>query len=261
MEVGPGTRVLITGASRGIGRAIAQAFAATGAEVGLVARSAETLEQVAAELPGSGHQALAADVADHASIEAALNRFGDCDVLIANAGVANYGRFIDATLEELDQMTRVNWLGCIYTIRAALPGMIERGRGQIVITSSGAGYRAFPWAAVYGGTKGAQRLFGEALRHELADTGVSVTIVYPGEVESDLHAHELARMPAWRKNDEEAPAAPLAELVVKAVREDRAAVHYPPFVRLLRIAHGISPKLGDAFLRRLRGSTAAPRRG
>jgi short-subunit dehydrogenase len=260
MEVGPQTRVIVTGASRGIGRAIAQAFAAEGCTVGLVARTEESLTELASSLPGEGHIALAADVADPASIAAAVERFGQVDVLVANAGLAHYRRFTEQPIEEIEQMTAVNWMGCVYTVRAALPGMLERGRGHVVITSSGAGYRAFPWAAVYGSTKGAQRLFGEALWHELDGTGVGVTVVYPGEVKSDLHAHEIERMPPWRKNDEEAPAEPLARDIVAAVRSDKRAVNYPGIVRILRIAHGISPSFSDLFLRLLRGASAAPRK-
>ncbi|MEA2347086.1 MAG: hypothetical protein QOG62_873 [Thermoleophilaceae bacterium] len=261
MEIGPGTRVIVTGASRGIGRAMAQEFAATGCTVGLVARSEKQLTEIAAVLPGDGHMALPADVADAASIAAAVDRFGQCDVMVANAGLAHYRRFIDQPIEEIQEMTDVNWMGCVHSVKAALPGMIERGRGHIVITSSGAGYRAFPWAAVYGSTKGAQRLFGEALWHELDGTGVGVTVVYPGEVESDLHAHEIDRMPPWRKNDQEAPAPPLARRVVEAVRQDKRAVDYPIIVKVLRIAHGLSPKVSDLFLRTLRGTSAAPRKG
>ncbi len=260
MEIGPGTRVIVTGASRGIGRAIAQEFAAAGCTLGLVARSEEGVAELAASLPGEGHMALPADVSDAASMGAALERFGRCDVMVANAGLAHYRRFTEQPIEEIEQMTRVNWMGTIYSVRAALPGMIERGRGHVVITSSGAGYRAFPWAAVYGSTKGAQRLFGEALWHELDGTGVGVTVVYPGEVKSDLHAHELERMPPWRKNDEEAPAEPLAKMVVDAVRKGKRAVNYPTIVRILRIAHGISPSFSDLFLRTLRGISAAPRK-
>lgn len=260
MEIGPGTRVLVTGASRGIGAAIARAFAEHGATLGLVARRPEPLRELAATLPGDGHAALSADVADPNSIAAALAEFGDCDVLVANAGLAHYRRFAEQPLEEVLQMTEVNWLGCVNTVHAALPGMLARGSGHIVITSSGAGYRAFPWAAAYGATKGAQRLFGEALWHELDGTGVGVTIVYPGEVQSELHSHELDRMPPWRKSDEEAPAGPLAEQVVDAVAAGRRTVDYPRIVKLLRMIHGISPGAADRFLRLLRGRSAAPRR-
>jgi uncharacterized protein len=260
MEIASGTRVVVTGASRGIGRAIAAAFAARGAEVGLVSRSEEALNELVLALPGEGHDALPADVGDRDAIAKALGEFGHVDVLVVNAGVANYGRFRDMDLDDVERMTRINWLGTVNTIAAALPGMFERSRGHIVVVSSGAGVRSFPEAAVYGATKSAQRGFAEALRHELDGTGVSLTTVYPGEVKSHLHDHEKETMPDWyRGKDNAAEAEPLAEQVVDAVEKDKRAVYYPPIVRLLRIMHGISPRLSDRILKRLRGRTAAPR--
>ncbi len=259
MELGSGTRVLVTGASRGIGEALVRAFAARGCTLGLVSRSKGELEQLAASLPGDGHQAIPADVGDADSMRKAVESFGALDVLVANAGIAHYRRFQDLPLEQAEQMTRVNWLGTLYSVAAALPGMIERGRGQVVIVSSGAGFRAFPQASVYGATKAAQRAFSEALRHELAGTGVSVTTVFPGEIRSQLHAHEKDQMPAWYHADEAADPEELAKRVVDGVAKDSRAVQYPPIVGLLRVMHGLSPSLSDAILRRLRGRTAAPR--
>jgi short-subunit dehydrogenase len=260
VQVGPGTRVLITGASRGIGEALAHAFASAGATLGLVARTREQLDTLASTLPGDGHRALVGDVGDAASIAAAVSEFGDVDVLVANAGITHYRPFAEQPIEEIDEMTRVNWLGTAYTVKAALPRMIERRRGQIVVISSGAGLRAFPSAAVYGATKAAQRGFAGALRHELEGTGVSVTTVYPGEIETSLHDHELDRMPEWYRLDRRKPPGPLAEKVVEAVREDRAEVFHPPEVRLLGVTQGIEPRLADVFLRRILHPGAAPRR-
>src|SRR4051794_11152859 len=195
MDLGTGTRVLVTGASRGIGEALVRAFAARGCTLGLVSRSQEELDELAGSLPGQGHQALAADVGDADSVRAAIESFGDLDVLVANAGIAHYRNFQDLPLEKAEQMTRVNWLGTLYSVDAALPGMIERRRGHIAIVSSGAGFRSFPQASVYGATKAAQRAFSDALRHELAGTGVSVTTVFPGEIRSQLHATRRTRCP------------------------------------------------------------------
>src|SRR5687768_8316612 len=231
VEIGSGTRVLVTGASRGIGQAIARAFAKRGATLGLVARRREPLEQLAEELPGEGHVPLVADVSDADSVAAAIEEFGDVDVLVANAGITHYRPFAQLPLDEARHMNDVNWLGTIHTVWAALPRMIERGRGHIVVVSSGGGVRGFPSAAVYNGTKAAQRGFAEALRHELYGTGVSVTTVYPGEIATSLHDHELDRMPAWYRMDRRAPAEPLGEQVVDAVERDRRELFYPPSVR------------------------------
>jgi short-subunit dehydrogenase len=159
-------------------------------------------------------------------------------------------------------MTRVNWLRTVYLVSAALPDMLARSDGHIVIVSSGAGHRSFPGAAVYGATKGAQRMFGEALRHELAGTGVSLTMVYPGEIATSLHDHEKETMPDWYRGGPDAVAPErLAEKVIEGVERDARSVYYPRLVRLLGAVHGLSPRASDAMLRALRGRSAAPRRG
>jgi short-subunit dehydrogenase len=259
MEIGQGTRVLVTGASRGIGQAIARAFAARGCTLGLVARRIGPLEELAAELPGGPHMPIAGDVAEADSIAAAVERFGDVDVLVANAGITHYRPFAQLPLDEARHMNDVNWLGTVHTVWSALPGMIERGRGHIVVVSSGGGVRGFPSAAVYNGTKAAQRGFAEALRHELHGTGVSITTVFPGEIETSLHDHELDRMPDWYRMDRRAPAGPLGVQVVEAVEKDQRELFYPPAIRLLRVVNGISPRLGDVMLRRILGRSVAPR--
>jgi NADP-dependent 3-hydroxy acid dehydrogenase YdfG len=264
VEVGPTTRALVTGASRGIGRSLARALAARGATVGLAARSGDELRELAQELPGSGHVALECDVADRAPVEAAVARFvaeaGGLEVVVANAGIANYGPFAQTGADAAERMTAVNWLGTVYTVDAALPHLLDAACGHVVIVSSGAGHRSFPWAAAYGATKAAQRAFGEALRHELSGTGVSLTMVYPGEIATALHDHEKDSLPDWYRGGPDA-ASPdaLAQRVVAAVEADARAVHYPPAVRLLGAVHGLSPRLGDRVLRALRGPTAAPR--
>jgi NADP-dependent 3-hydroxy acid dehydrogenase YdfG len=228
----------------------------------LVARSEEGLQSLAEEIGGEA-VALAADVTDRASIEAAVASFaeqaGPPAILIANAGVAHYAPFDDQPIEDAEQMVRVNVLGTLYTVKAALPLMLDQAQGHIVIVSSGAGLRAFPWAAVYGATKAADRAFAEALRHELSGTGVSVTTVFPGEVETDLHAHEREKLPDWRENEEELPPEQVADAIIHAIENDERAVYIPRIVRLLGI-NGIAPRLTDRLLAAIRGGAAAPRR-
>lgn len=252
--------MLITGASRGIGRSLAHALAARGCALGLVARGEDGLRELAAALPGDDHRVLPADVGERSSIGAAVASFGEVDVLVANAGVADYGPWLELDEELEERMTRINWLGTLYTLRAALPGMVERGRGHVVVTSSGAALRSFPGAAVYGATKAAQRGFAEALRHELDGSGVSVTVVYPGEIATDLHSHQRERLPRWRQGEHEADPDELARAVIDGVERNRRGVYFPREVRLLQLVHGISPRLADAALRRLRGTDSAPRR-
>jgi short-subunit dehydrogenase len=260
MRVEEGTRVLVTGASRGLGRALAEAFAWRGAVLGLVARSEDELRELVDELPGADHKILIADVADRRQIGSAIEAFGDIDVLVANAGVARYLNFRDLPLEEAERMTQVNWLGTLYTIKPALPRMVERGAGSVVIVSSGAGLRAFPQASIYGATKAAQLAFGRALSHELDGTGVSVTLVMPGELQTHLHDHQRDGLPAWRQDKYALPARPLAERVVAAVENDEAELYYPRSVKALRLFQGVSPRLADRVLRAMRGKAAAPRK-
>ncbi len=264
MQLRPGMRAFITGASRGIGAALARELAGAGLVVGLAARSTAELDALVAELPGSGHLALECDVASRESVEAAVGRFvahaGGLDLLVANAGITHYEPFMAAPLEAAERMTQVNWLGTVYTVHAGLEAMLAARSGHVVVVSSGAALRSFPSAAVYGATKAAQRAFAEALRHELHGTGVSLTTIYPGEIATSLHDHEKDRMPAWyRGGAKAASAADLAQAIVKAVEADARALHHPPVVKLLGILNNTVPRGADAFLRRLRGAAAAPR--
>src|SRR5437867_5845006 len=118
MQIAPGTRAFVTGASRGIGAALAEALASRGAVLGLAARSQDQLASLAARLPGEHHE-LECDVADAASVKAAVDGFaeraGGIELLVANAGITHYGPFRDQPLELAEQMTRVNWNGTLYT--------------------------------------------------------------------------------------------------------------------------------------------------
>jgi short-subunit dehydrogenase len=265
VRIEPGARAIVTGASRGIGRALCIALAGRGVRLGVMARGREGLEELIEALPASPdgpHLVLAADVGKSGQVTRAVDRFakraGGIDLLLANAGVAHYAPFADQELEKAEEMVRINVLGTIYTVKAALPHMLDARRGHIVITSSGAGLRAFPWAAVYGATKAADRGFAEALRHELAGTGVSVTTVFPGEVRTDLHAHERAILPDWRENERELPPERLAAAIIEAVERDARSVFMPALVRVLGL-NGLAPRLTDRLLARIRGRAAAPR--
>jgi short-subunit dehydrogenase len=266
VRIEPGIRAIITGASRGIGRALAVELAARGARLGMLARGKEGLEQAVGDLPPPAegeHLALVADVGRRSQVERAIQRFakaaGGLDLLVANAGIAHYGPLTEVETEQAEEMVKVNVLGLIHTVRAGLPRLLEGGRGHIVVTSSGAALRTFPGAAVYGGTKAFERGFAEALRHELAGTGVSLTTVYPGEVATDLHAHERDRMPDWYRADDALAPAEVARAIVAAVEGDRRAVYAPAAVRALALS-AVAPRLADEILARVRGPSAAPRR-
>jgi NADP-dependent 3-hydroxy acid dehydrogenase YdfG len=266
VRIEAGTTALITGASRGIGRALAAALAPRGVRLGLLARGKEALEELAGSLPevsAGSHLVLVADVAKRAQTQRAVDRFakqaGSIDLLFANAGVLEYAPFADQEIEAAERMVEVNVLGTIYTIKAALPHMLGRARGHIVVLSSGAGIRGFPWGAVYGGTKAFDKIFAEALRHELSGTGVSLTTVFPGEYATTILRDQRDRLPDWRANDSERPVEELIAAILRGVEEDRRGVYAPSAVRVLGL-NGIAPRLTDRLLARIRGATAAPRR-
>ena len=261
MEIGADTRAIVTGATKGIGRAISQRLASRGARVGLVARGEDELESFAAEIGGSAVP-LVADVGDREAVTAAVDSFvqqaGGVDLLVANAGIARYEPFSEQDPEDADAMVRTNVLGTINTVRAGLNPMLDRGRGHIAVISSGAALRAFPWAAVYGATKAANKGFAEALRHELSGTGVSVTTVLPGEVKTSLH-DEMKQIPDWRKSKEAISPEQVADATIEAIEQDRREVHVPKQVRLLAM-NDVAPGLLDRLLTVVRGGAAAPRR-
>jgi short-subunit dehydrogenase len=260
MRIDSGTRALVTGATRGIGLAVCERLAARGVRLGLVARGEDAVRELAARLPGE-HVPLPADVGDRDAVERAVAAFGvgGLDLVIANAGMAHYGPLREQTAEQAEEMTRVNWLGTLWTVQFALPHLLAAGRGHIVVVSSGAGLHSFPQAAVYGATKAAQRMYADALWHELDGTGVHVTTVFPGEIATGFHDHQRERLPAWRAAQAGAPVGPLADAILRGVERGARYVYHPPIVRVLGVAQGISPALTDALLRRLRGVSAAPR--
>lgn len=261
VQIDSGTRAVVSGATRGIGRATARALAACGARVGLMARSADDLDELSAELPKS--VAIPADITDSHRTDDAIRGFaeeaGGLDLLVANAGLAHTAPFTELEPEQADEMVQVNFVGTLNQVRAALPLMLNRGRGHIVIVSSAAALRGMPWTAVYAATKAAQKTFAEALRHELSGTGVALTTVMPGSVTTDLHSHEYERMPDWWRRGDKIEPSEVADAIVDAVVDDRREVHIPSNVRLLGL-NDLAPGLVDRMLVVMRGGSAAPRR-
>ena len=185
---------LVTGASSGIGREIARQLAPTSTVLILVARRAERLEALATEL-GNRHPGLTVDVrpcdlADMAALDALATSVeadhGRVDVLINNAGIGQIGLFEDSDTEQLDLMLRVNVLGLTRLTRRFLPGMIERGRGSVLMVSSGFGLTWMPFFSAYVGTKHYVTAFAESLRTELSGTGVGITQLCPGPVATEF---------------------------------------------------------------------------
>lgn len=184
--------VVITGASDGIGREMALQLAEQGAWLSLAARDAGKLEQVAADCRARGGRAIAVptDVGDQAQcrrlVEATVREYGRIDTLVNNAGVSMWARFDQVTdLAPFETMMRVNYLGGVYCTHAALPHL-KASRGRIVGVSSLTGRAGVPTRSGYAASKHAMAGFFDSLRIELADEGVTVTMVYPGFVSTGI---------------------------------------------------------------------------
>jgi NADP-dependent 3-hydroxy acid dehydrogenase YdfG len=178
---------LITGASSGIGAATARQASAAGHRLVLAARSTDTLVALAAELGGDERAiAVTCDVTDFAQqeamVQAAHNAFGRVDVVFANAGFGAARGFLEESPEQWRDMVLTNVLGCAYTIRATLPALKE-SVGHLLLTSSVAGRRALP-GSLYSATKHAVTAMAESARQELNDSGVRVTAIEPGMVDT-----------------------------------------------------------------------------
>jgi NAD(P)-dependent dehydrogenase (short-subunit alcohol dehydrogenase family) len=178
-----GKVAFVTGASRGIGAAVARSLSSHGVAVGLASRSGDDLG-----LPNS--LGLTCDVRDVGQVEAAVertvDRFGRLDICVANAGVGSYHTLVDTPLEHVEEMIDVNLKGTIYAVRASLPHLIASGEGDVITVASEAGRRGLPGEAVYCASKFGQLGLTRALDHELREHGVRCTSVCPGGVATDF---------------------------------------------------------------------------
>ncbi len=178
-----GRVALVTGASKGIGAAVARALSEQGVRLGLASRSGDDLGLAEAV-------ALPCDVREPAQLEAlvaaTVERFGGLDILLANAGVGAYGPFLELPLEQLDEMIDVNLKGTLYAVRAARPHLLASDAADLVTLASEAGRRGLPNEAVYCASKFGQVGFTRALDHELRERGIRCTNVCPGGVATDF---------------------------------------------------------------------------
>ena len=192
MESLAGKNALVTGAGKGIGRAIAIALAKEGANVALLARTTTQLENVAAEVRSFGVKAavLSADVTDIGSVSAAVEQakqeLGAIDILINNAGTAKFGKFLELEPAEWEHIIRVNLLGVYYTTRAVLPEMIERQTGDIINISSTAGQRGAAVTSAYSASKFGLIGLSESLMQEVRKHNIRVSTLTPSTVATDM---------------------------------------------------------------------------
>jgi len=217
---------IITGASSGIGRALVMALARQGVRIGAVARRADLLDELAAEVRAGGGTiaTAAADVGDREAILGTIreleNALGPTDLLIANAGVGVPSGAVDMNVPGVETMLRVNFLGAVHAIEAVLAGMIARGQGHIVGISSIAAFKGLPGSAGYCASKAALNAYLEGLRIELRSKGVAVTAICPGFVRTAMTAKN-PKMPFLMEPEA------AADCILRALRRRPAVYRFP----------------------------------
>jgi short-subunit dehydrogenase len=246
-------RILLTGATGGIGQAIARALATRGADLILSGRRAETLEALAGEVSG---QAVACDLAQREDVSRLAGQVGDVDILVANAAHPASGLLTDLDQERIDRMLEVNLRAPIALARSLVPAMTSRGRGHLVFISSLAGKAASPSSSIYSATKFGLRGFALGLREDLRSSGVGVSVVFPGFIrEAGMFAQagvDLPRGVGTRTPEQ------VADAVVRAIEHNRAEVEVAPLgLRLGASLAGLAPELASRMSRRLGGGKVA----
>jgi short-subunit dehydrogenase len=268
-----GSRILITGASQGIGRALAAAAAARGARVLAAARSEPLLRELAEEARAAGGtlETVVADVTipedRQRMVDAAVSHFGGLDVLVNNAGVGATGHFAECGPERLRRIMEVNFFGLTETTRACLPLLRRGNRPAIVNISSIAGKRAIPARSEYSASKFAVQGFSEALRAELAKDGIDVLVVCPGLTQTNFSQNMLeqkARMPMDHMRG--MTAEQVAAATLRAIERGRNEVRLTFQGRVMVLVSRFFPRLADRFAARrvralFRDEIEARRRG
>lgn len=243
--IGPGTRVLVTGGSSGIGAATAEAFAARGCHVVVVGRNVAALTELARRIGGAS---CVADLTDPHAIDTVCSEADKADVLVAAAGQGWAGRLIDTPDGDMETLVGVNMLTPMRLARAALLGMRRRSGGHLVFVSSIAGHMAVADEAVYSATKAAMNAFAASIRHEASPHGVGVSVVVPGVVDTAFFSRRGT--PYSRRFPRPVPAEAVAERIVRAVEHRRPEVFVPRWLRFPARLRGVAPHLTDALQRR-----------
>jgi uncharacterized protein len=244
-----GSTVLITGASGGLGHAIARALHARGARILLNGRRAEALEELAAGL-GERAEVLPLDLAEPGAALVLAEWAGDVDAVVANAALPASGSVEDFTHEEIDRAIDVNLRAPIQLTRALLPGMIERGRGHLLYVSSLSGKVASIRSCIYSATKFGIRGFASGVREDLHGTGVGVTVVFPSFIaDVGMYAETRVKLP---RGVSLISAEQVAAAVVRGIEEGRDEIDVAPLsLRAGVVASSLAPKTTARLQRRL----------
>lgn len=244
--------VVVTGASSGIGEATAYRFARAKARLGLVARREERLSKVAErarELGGEARIAVA-DVSDETAVKAAIvgieEAFSGIDVLVNNAGFGLYAPLQSVKREDVERLFAVNTFGALSSIQAVLPGMRRRGKGLIVNVSSVVGKRALPMTGAYAATKYALQGLSDALRVELAGTGILVSVVCPGYTATEFSSRVIDYGAARsRPGGPVMSAEEVAEAIFDCARRPRREIVLTGKGRLVVLLQRFAPAVAD----------------
>jgi short-subunit dehydrogenase len=217
-----GRTALLTGATGGLGRAIAEALAERGAKLVLSARYEDRLEGLAAELPGE-HRVVAIDLAEEGAAERLASEAGEVDCLLAHAGLPGTGELDDYSQASLTRVLRVNLEVPVRLTRELLPGMRRRGEGHLVYTSSLSGKYASPRTSLYNATKFGLRGFAFGLREDLRGTGIGVSVISPGPIaDAGIFAESGAKRPPLLGTPP--PAEKVGTAAVRAIERNRAEI-------------------------------------
>lgn len=215
-----GKRYWLVGASEGLGRALAERLSAAGAEVILSARSAERLAEVAATLPGPS-LVLPVDVADTASVRTAAAAAGQIDGVVFLAGLYWPMAAQDWNADQVETMCDVNFTGCARVLGAAVPAMVARGTGHVVITGSLSGFRGLPGAIGYGASKAGVMALAECMQADLRGSGIVVQVANPGFIRTRLTDKNTFSMPFLMEPAE------AADHMFRHMQTDRFKVSFP----------------------------------
>jgi NADP-dependent 3-hydroxy acid dehydrogenase YdfG len=240
----------LTGASSGIGRSLARRIAAAGDPIALIARRKELLDTLVAEIESAGGRALAipCDVTDLEAVRSAVRAteeaFGPIGCLVANAGMPESTNVEDFRAEHVARLLDVNVLGVANCIEAVLPGMLARGAGHLVATSSLAAARGLPTSAAYCASKAALTVLMEGLRVDLSRSGVDVTVIAPGFVNVKPKRKKKKKNRPFRMEVE-----PATALIHRAIRRRKAYYAFPwTLVALVRLGQLLPSGLYDRLL-------------
>ena len=244
---------IITGASSGIGRAVALEMARCGARIALAARRASALQEVADGVQAAGGEALVVptDVSRRDQVERlvrdTLARWGRVDVLVSNAGLYVRRPIAELSVEEIEQSLAVNFYGGLYAVLAILPYLLQRHSGHIILVTSMDGKKGLPLDAPYVSAKFALTGFGDVLRQELRGSGINVTTVLPGRVDTPM-IDDLG-VP-WISA--KIPPETVARAIVSVLHRPRPEIIVPWQTKILVYLNTLSPRLGDWAVRRFR---------